>query len=114
MHARGTPGAHVLIQVRRGKPTPTEECLQLAANLAIFYCDARSERKAEVTTAEPKLILKPRGAPLGAVKLRKEGKTLIGRPQDVPQECKEAREESGLGWDEMDSKKAENRKWTND
>jgi len=112
MHARGTPGAHVLIQVRRGKPIPTEECLQYAANLAVFYSDARSERKAEVTTAEPKHILKPRGAPLGAVKLRKEGKTLIGRPQDVPQECKEAREESGVGWDEMGSKKAENRKWT--
>jgi hypothetical protein len=112
MHARGTPGAHVLLQGRRGKPTPTEDCLQFAANLAIFYSDARSERKAEVTTAEPKHILKPRGAPLGAVKQRKEGKTLIGHPQDVPQECKDAREESGLGWEETGSKKAENRKWT--
>jgi predicted ribosome quality control (RQC) complex YloA/Tae2 family protein len=95
MHSRGCPGAHVIIQNRRGSPTVTDECLQFGADLAIFYSDLRNENKAEVTAAEPKHIQKPRGAPLGAVKLREEWKTFIGRPDQVPDELKEAREESG-------------------
>ena len=95
MHSRGCPGAHVLVLNRRGGPKPTAECLQLAADLAIFYSDLRNEAKAEVTAAEPKHILKPRGAPLGAVKIREEWKTFVGRPDRVPEDLKMAREESG-------------------
>jgi len=95
MHSRGCPGAHVIIQNRRGSPKVTDECLQFGADLAIFYSDLRNENKAEVTAAEPKHIQKPRGAPLGAVKLREEWKTFVGRPDQVPDELKEAREESG-------------------
>jgi predicted ribosome quality control (RQC) complex YloA/Tae2 family protein len=36
MHSRGCPGAHILVQNRRGGPKPTEDCLQFAADLAIF------------------------------------------------------------------------------
>ena len=61
-HARGCPGAHVLLCVRRGSVKPTDDDLQFAANLAAFYSDARTERRAPVTTAEPKHIQKPRGA----------------------------------------------------
>jgi predicted ribosome quality control (RQC) complex YloA/Tae2 family protein len=95
MHSRGCPGAHVLIQNRRGGPKVTPECLQFGADLAIFYSDLRNEKRAEVTAAEPKHILKPRGAPLGAVKIREEWKTFVGQPDRVPDELKEAREESG-------------------
>jgi len=95
MHSRGCPGAHVIIQNRRGGPTVTDECLQFGADLAIFYSDLRNENKAEVTAAEPKHVQKPRGAPLGAVKLREEWKTFVGRPDRVPNELKEAREKSG-------------------
>lgn len=95
MHSRGCPGAHVLIMNRRGGPKVTDSCLQFAADLAIFYSDLRNEKKAEVTAAEPKHILKPRGAPLGAVKIREEWKTLVGRPERVPDELKEARDQSG-------------------
>jgi len=95
MHSRGCPGAHVIIQNRRGSPPPTDACLQFGADLAIFYSDLRNENKAEVTAAEPKHIQKPRGAPLGAVKLREEWKTFVGFPDQVPEELKEAREESG-------------------
>eukprot|EP00533_Pseudo-nitzschia_delicatissima_P014901 CAMPEP_0197268800 /NCGR_PEP_ID=MMETSP1432-20130617/4387_1 /TAXON_ID=44447 /ORGANISM="Pseudo-nitzschia delicatissima, Strain UNC1205" /LENGTH=476 /DNA_ID=CAMNT_0042733881 /DNA_START=22 /DNA_END=1452 /DNA_ORIENTATION=- len=95
MHSRGCPGAHVIIQNRRGSPPPTDACLQFGADLAIFYSDLRNENKAEVTAAEPKHIQKPRGAPLGAVKLREEWKTFVGFPDQVPDELKEAREESG-------------------
>ncbi|KAL7484185.1 hypothetical protein ACHAW6_009859 [Cyclotella cf. meneghiniana] len=105
MHARGCPGAHVLLCVRRGSPEVTDDDLQFAADLAIFYSDARTERKASVTTAEPKHITKPRGAPPGAVSLRQEGRTLVGRPEMVSDDLKEAREMSGAAWDEMGYRK---------
>jgi predicted ribosome quality control (RQC) complex YloA/Tae2 family protein len=95
MHSRGCPGAHVLLLNRRGGPQVTDDCLQFAADLAIFYSDLRNEAKAPVTAADPKHILKPRGAPLGAVKIREEWKTFIGRPDQVPNELKVAREKSG-------------------
>lgn len=104
-HARGCPGAHVLLCVRRGSVKPNEDDLQFAANLAAFYSDARTERRAPVTTADPKHIQKPRGAPPGAVKLRQEGATLVGNPEDVGEELKQAREESGGKWDEMGYRK---------
>lgn len=116
MHSRGCPGAHVLLQVRRGSPRPTEECYQFAANLAAFYSDARTERRAPVTTASHKHIQKPRGAPLGAVKVRQELNTLTGCPADVDDQLKIAREQSGVIWDESGSRslggKAKNRKKT--
>ena len=117
-HARGCPGAHVLLQIRRGSPRPTDDCMQFAANLAAFYSDARTERKAPVTTASPKHIQKPRGAPPGAVKLREELNTVTGYPADVAEELKVAREESGVIWDESGKRslgeKAKNKKRTKD
>lgn len=57
MHVRGAPGAHVVLQMSQAPPgaEPTEECLALAANLASFYSDLRSERKALVMMADPKV-----------------------------------------------------------
>lgn len=116
MHSRGCPGAHVLLQIRRGSPRPTDEDFQFAADLAAFYSDARTERKAAVTTADVKHIQKPRGAPLGAVKVRQERETWVGYPENVDEELKVAREQSGVAWDESGSRslggKAKNRKYT--
>jgi len=98
LHARGCPGAHVLIKKRRGDPEITPDCLQFAANLAAFYSDSRTERKAVISVAEPKHIQKPRGAPLGAVKIRQELQTILGNPMDVPEELKAKREENGGYW----------------
>lgn len=95
MHARGCPGAHIILQKRRGSPEPSQECLEYCANLAVFYSDARNERKAAVTAADAKHIIKPRGAPLGAVKLREELFVLTGWPDQVPAELKLARDECG-------------------
>lgn len=39
LHARGTPGAHVLILQRSPEFVATDDCWQLAANLAGFYSD---------------------------------------------------------------------------
>ena len=96
MHARGSPGAHVLVLDRRGSVRPTEDCLALAAHIAAFYSDGRTEVKVPITVAEPKHVVKPRGAPLGAVKLRQEGYVLYGCPDAVPQDLQEARAQSGV------------------
>ena len=112
MHSRGCPGAHVLIQCRRGSPEPTEACWQFAANLAVFYSDNRTEQKAQVTAAEPKHLLKPRGAPMGALKLREELRVLVGRPDDVPEFLKLARDESGQSDEYRTSDKAKHRRYT--
>lgn len=114
MHARGSPGAHVILQNRRGSPEPTEECLEFCANLAAFYSDARTENKASITAAEPKHIQKPRGAPLGAVKLREELFVRTGYPDRVPEDLKLARDESGQGDDFRRQDKAKHRRRTND
>jgi len=106
-----SPGAHVVLQYRRGSAVaPTEACFAFCANLAIFYSDARGERKSEVTAAEPKHVLKPRGAPLGAVKLREELRILSGFPDQVPEEIKSARDESGLPDEFRAEDKAKQRK----
>lgn len=89
LHARGCPGAHVLIKV--DKQQPDDLTLQLAANVALFYSDLRSERRAEVTVTQAKHITKPRNAPLGAVTLRQELKVVSGIPSDVPETLTEAR-----------------------
>ena len=116
MHSRGCPGAHVLLCIRRGGPEAKDEDLQFAADLAAFYSDARTETRAPITTADPKYITKPRGAPPGAVSLRQEGKSLVGRPENVSDDLKEAREKSGGAWDEMGYRKlgtrAKNKKKT--
>lgn len=105
MHARGCPGAHVLLCVRRGSPDVKDDDLQFAADLAAFYSDARTEVRAKISTAEPRHITKPRGAPMGAVSLRQEGKTLLGMPSNVSDDLKEARERSGAAWDELGYRK---------
>jgi len=112
MHSRGCPGAHVIVQNRRGGPTPTEEDFQFAADIAIFYSDLRTEARAPVSAAEPKHLLKPRGAPLGAIKVREEWRTFFGRPDQVPDELKEAREQSGLSDEYRQEDKAKHRRRT--
>ena len=72
----------------------------MAADLAAFYSEARDERKALVTYASPRHVTKPNGAPLGAVKLREEGGTIVGRPVDselIPPEVLGAREAERFG-----------------
>ena len=105
-------GAHVIVQNRRGSPKPTDACIQFAADLAIFYSDFRNEKKAPVTAAEPKHLQKPRGAPLGAIKVRQESKTLIGFPDRVPETLKEAREASGQSDEYRSIDKAKHRRRT--
>jgi predicted ribosome quality control (RQC) complex YloA/Tae2 family protein len=78
MHARGVPGAHVLLRVPPGKEAADED-LQYTADLAAFFSKARSEGKLDVTIANPAHITKPKGAKPGQVLVKQE-KVLIGMP----------------------------------
>lgn len=107
MHARNCPGAHVVLRLSKSArrlaadEEPPESTMQMGANLAAFYSDMRNERRADISVASPKQLFKPRGAPLGAIGVRLELPNRVGYPADVPDECKEARLQSGLGqWDD--------------
>jgi predicted ribosome quality control (RQC) complex YloA/Tae2 family protein len=78
MHARGVPGAHVLLRVPPGKEAADGD-LQYTADLAAFFSKARSEGKLDVTVANPAHITKPKGAKPGQVLVKQE-KVLIGMP----------------------------------
>jgi predicted ribosome quality control (RQC) complex YloA/Tae2 family protein len=92
MHARTTAGAHVVVQSPSAKTDASPESLQMAANLAIFYSEARDARKAVVLVARARHVVKFKGAPLGAVRVRLEERSLFGFPENVPEECVLARE----------------------
>ncbi len=70
LHARGVPGAHVLIRTG-GREVP-EEVLTRAAELAAWYSKARGERRVEVSYTEARNLRKPKGAPPGLVRLLSE------------------------------------------
>jgi predicted ribosome quality control (RQC) complex YloA/Tae2 family protein len=71
LHARGHPGAHVV--VRLGKTAgPDQDTLLDAAHLAAHFSDARGEPQVEVAYTRAKHVRKPRGSPPGAVTYSQE------------------------------------------
>ncbi len=69
LHARGVPGAHVVIQVdgEWGDATLLE-----AAGLAVHFSKARNQTAAEVTICERRHVRKVAGGPPGLVTIRNE------------------------------------------
>jgi hypothetical protein len=53
-----------------------------------------SSGQASVSVTSPKHITKPKGAPLGAVRIKQEGPSLMGVPDNVPEELKLLREQN--------------------
>lgn len=75
LHARGVPGAHVLI--KNGGRTVPEEVLRRAAELAAWFSKARGAKKVEVSYTEARYVRKPKGSPPGAVVLLKENVIVV-------------------------------------
>jgi len=71
LHARGVPGAHVIVPLRREQSCPADVLVD-AAHLAAHFSDARGEPNVEITTALRKHVRKPRGAAPGAVLVDRE------------------------------------------
>lgn len=71
LHARGVPGAHVIVPLAKNRSCPADLLID-AAHLAAHFSDARGEPVVEVTTAPRKWVRKPRGAAKGAVVIERE------------------------------------------
>jgi predicted ribosome quality control (RQC) complex YloA/Tae2 family protein len=71
LHARGVPGAHVVVVLRRDQACPSELLVD-AAHLAAHFSDARGERTVEITYVPRKFVRKPRKSAPGAVVVERE------------------------------------------
>ena len=65
MHAKKTPGSHVIIQTN-GREVP-DRTYEEAGSLAVYYSKAKTAPKAEVDYIERKFVKKPAGAKPGFV-----------------------------------------------
>jgi predicted ribosome quality control (RQC) complex YloA/Tae2 family protein len=79
-HARGEPGAHVVL--RGASRQPSMEAIQLAANLAARYSRARASGSVPVDHTAVRNVRKIRGAPPGLVRYVKE-QTIRGYPDQI-------------------------------
>jgi predicted ribosome quality control (RQC) complex YloA/Tae2 family protein len=77
LHARGLPGAHVVIPIEKNTEVPGELLLD-AATLAAHHSDAKGEPRVEVSYVPAKFVRKAKDAPPGAVTYSRE-KTLLLR-----------------------------------
>ncbi len=69
-HARGVPGAHVVLKTGRQQPSP--EDLMFAARLALQHSRAAADGKGEVSYTRVRYLKRPRRAPPGLVILTRE------------------------------------------
>jgi len=69
-HARGVPGAHVVLRLDGGRPT--EQAIHAAAALAAYFSQARDSGRVAVDYTERYHVRKPRGAKPGAVVYERE------------------------------------------
>lgn len=71
LHARGTPGSHVVVRLEKGAEPP-HETLRDAATLALLYSDLKKSGKGEVIYTRNKWVKKAKGKPPGTVTVTRE------------------------------------------
>lgn len=71
LHARGTPGSHVVVRLEKGMDPPIET-LRDAATLALLYSDLKKSGKGEVIYTRRKWVKKAKGQAPGAVTVTQE------------------------------------------
>jgi predicted ribosome quality control (RQC) complex YloA/Tae2 family protein len=71
LHARGYPGAHVVVPLQRGEAPPPGALLD-AATLAAHHSDARGQDLVEVTWTERRYVRKARKSAVGQVTVDRE------------------------------------------
>jgi predicted ribosome quality control (RQC) complex YloA/Tae2 family protein len=81
LHARGVPGSHVVLQSvgAKNKVIP-KEAIEMAAEIAAYYSEAKTQSIAPVSYTQKKFVRKPKGADPGAVFLERE-EVIMVRPQ---------------------------------
>lgn len=70
-HAQEIPGSHVLLRLNAGD-APSDETVQIAANIAAYYSRARQSDQVPVVYTRPQHVYKPKGALPGMVLYKKE------------------------------------------
>ena len=71
LHARGTPGSHVIVRLEKGQTVP-HETLKDAATLTLWFSDLRKSGKGEVIYTLRKFVKKSKGQKLGAVTVTRD------------------------------------------
>lgn len=71
LHARGSPGSHVIVRLGKGTDLPPET-LRDAATLALLYSDLKKSGKGEVIHTRRKWVKKAKGQTTGAVIVTQE------------------------------------------
>ncbi|MBH0184366.1 MAG: DUF814 domain-containing protein, partial [Nitrospira sp.] len=71
LHARGTPGSHVVVRLGKGADPPPET-LRDAATLALLYSDLKKSGKGDVIYTRRKWVKKAKGQAPGAVTVTQE------------------------------------------
>jgi predicted ribosome quality control (RQC) complex YloA/Tae2 family protein len=71
LHARGTPGSHVVVRLDKGATVPPET-LKDAATLTLWFSDLRKSGKGEVIYTLRKFVKKAKGQKAGAMMVERE------------------------------------------
>src|SRR5262245_28222795 len=71
LHARGTPGSHVVVRLEKGSEPPPET-IRDAATLALLYSDLKKSCKGDVIYTRRKWVKKAKGQAPGAVIVTQE------------------------------------------
>jgi predicted ribosome quality control (RQC) complex YloA/Tae2 family protein len=71
LHARGTPGSHVVVRLEKGKEAPPET-LKDAAMVALLYSDLKKSGKGDIVYTRRKWVKKAKGQAPGAVVITQE------------------------------------------
>jgi predicted ribosome quality control (RQC) complex YloA/Tae2 family protein len=80
-HARGIPGAHVILS-REDRSAAPDEDLRAAASLAAFYSRAKAATSVPVDYTQRKHVRKQRAAPPGLVWYT-EARTIVVQPRAI-------------------------------
>jgi predicted ribosome quality control (RQC) complex YloA/Tae2 family protein len=92
LHARGVPGAHVLIPLPRGAEVP-EETLVDAAHLALHHARGAGADRGEVSYTRAKFVRRVKGGAPGAVTYTREKTFLVRLEPERLQRLLSSREE---------------------
>ena len=71
LHARGTPGSHVIVRLEKGQTVP-HETLKDAATLTLWFSDLRKSGKGEVIYTFRKFVKKTKGQKPGTVHVTRD------------------------------------------
>jgi predicted ribosome quality control (RQC) complex YloA/Tae2 family protein len=83
LHARGVPGAHVVVRNDRRESKPSPSALTEAAEAAAWFSEAREDPRVDVQWTRRKYVRRLRGAPPGTVTV-KRSQTVRVRPRCPP------------------------------